>query len=591
MDSSLAAGSLDQPAEVEEHYERLKDSLIMMVDDEPILMEVIQAFLEERGYRRFITCDQSTKALDLVRQHNPDVLLLDLVMPEVTGFDILAALKKVESTRHLPVIILTSSNDSETKLKALDMGAMDFLAKPVDSSELALRLRNTLTVKAYQDRLTNFDQLTGLPNRKYFLERLGRASDEASHDEQEMSLLLVGLDRFKNINDTLGPSIGDEILVQVAARIKQVVGHDETSNPNNVARLGGDEFSILLTDQHSSKTAEIAQSILDEVGNPFDIEDQEIFVSASIGISGTGDVKNADELLQKASVAEKFAKQSGRNTFQFYSSEIDAESRKRLDLENDLRRALENNELELYYQPKVNTRTRRIDGMEALIRWHHSTGELILPSIFIPIAEESGQIVPIGEWILEEACKRSKELEGFGINSKVSVNVSALQVADDNLCNALRHALKVSNLAPNKLVIEITESAYMSDVEKSRGVLNDICATGASLSIDDFGTGYSSLSYLKRLPIAELKIDQSFLLDLPDNTDDAAIVRAIIAMAHSLDLTVTAEGVETEAQVTFLEAQGCEVLQGYFFSKPLPFDEFRDLCVKFIDLPWTRWQP
>ena len=569
--------TVHKDAEVDSHHERSKDSLIMLVDDEPILMELVQVFLQERGYHRFVTCDQSTEALELIAQKTPDVLLLDLVMPEVTGFDILTALRAELTTRHLPIIVLTSSSDSETKLKALEMGATDFLAKPVDPSELALRLRNTLMVKAYQDRLTNYDQLTGLPNRKLFIERLGWAMRRTDHAHDDMCLLLVGIDRFKHINDALGPTTGDEVLRQFGARLKYAAGDEESVLLDNIARLGSDEFSILLETGETKNVNDVAQQILSDIAYPFKVDDQEVFVRASIGISMISQAETVDELLQHASLAQKYAKQNGGKTFQMYSAEIDAEATAMLQMENDLRYALENKELELFYQPKVDAKTKKIIGMEALIRWFRR-GEMVSPVNFIPLAEDTGLIVPIGEWILAKACNKAKALQEMGFDIKVSVNVSARQIADANLSNAIRDALTLSQLSPDKLMLEITESVIMDHVEEQLAVLHAIKALGISLSIDDFGTGYSSLSYLKRFPIDELKIDRSFLMELPDDDDDAAIVRAILALAHSLGLYVTAEGVETEEQSVFLAEHDCEIFQGYYFSKPLPFDTLCQFC-------------
>lgn len=580
VDKALLGGPLAQPAEVKAHYERSRDSLIMMVDDEPILMGVAQVFLEEAGYSRFILCEDSSAAIDIIKEQSPDVLLLDLVMPGITGFDILFELSKSEETRYLPVIVLTSSSDSETKLKALEMGATDFLAKPVDASELSLRLRNTLTVKAYQDRLANFDQLTGLANRASFLERLEWAMRRLRLENEKRNVLLLGLDRFKQINDTLPPGVGDELLVRVANRLNDVI-LSKNEDTAVLARLGGDEFALLYKPVSDASLTGLADALLAEIREPFHIDDTtEVFLTGSIGISSTTDVEHHAELLQKASVAEKFAKQSGRDRFQVYSTEIDAESAGLLQMEGDLRKALENDQLELHYQPKLDAKSHKIIGMEALIRWHLN-GDLISPLQFIPIAEDSGLIVPIGEWILKTACRQAQELETIGFDTKVSVNVSGHQIPDPNLTNAINLALNESGLAPERLIIEITESVMMGDVPKSLEVLDRIRSLGVALSVDDFGTGYSSLSYLKRFPISELKIDQSFVFGLPDNSEDATIVRAILAMAHALDLTVTAEGVETLEQAKFLAQYDCETLQGYYFSKPLPFNQFREFAMAY----------
>jgi len=558
------------------------NSLIMMVDDEPILMDLVQAYLEEWGYKQFVMCEDSSKAMDIITSKHPDVLLLDLVMPGVSGFDILRSLRRNEVTRFLPVIVLTSSTDSDTKLKALELGATDFLAKPVDSSELALRLRNTLTVKAHQDRLADYDQLTELPNRRVFQERIEWAMRRKNLYQEKHELFLVGLDRFKQINETLGPQVGDRILRDVASRLYQFVV-DNKIEQALVARIGGDEFGILFHNSGTVASMTLASKILQQIDQPFHIDGGEVFVNASIGIASTNDVKKPLELIPKASVAEKHAKKVYKSSYQLYSSSIDAEAAELFRIETELRRALDFNEFELFYQPKMDAKSRTPVGMEALIRWRPGGGAFVPPDKFIPIAESTGLIVAIGEWVLRQACLQTKVLEVQGVETKVSVNVSAYQVSDRNLIPVISQALKDSGLAPDKLVIEITESSMMGDLDKTLRVLNNIRNLGVSLSIDDFGTGYSSLSYLKRFPISELKIDQSFLREFPGNEEDTAIIHAILALAHALGLSVTAEGVEHAEQADYLTERDCELLQGYHFSKPLAFKDYCDFAMGFSE--------
>lgn len=556
------------------------NSLIMMVDDEPILMELVQALLEDWGYKKFVMCEDSSKAVELIKLKRPDVLLLDLVMPGVSGFDILRSLRRDEATRFLPVVVLTSSSGSETKLEALELGATDFLAKPVDSSELALRLRNTLTIKAHQDRLADYDSLTGLLNRRVFQERVEWAMRRKNRHNETHEIFLLGLDRFKQVNETLGQHVGDSILRDVALRLVDFVSDNDLPHAL-IARIGGDEFGLLFENCDAGDTLRLANTLLADIDQPFYDEGKELFVSASIGIASTDDVTKPLELIPKASVAEKYAKKVNKSSYQLYSSHIDAEAAELFRLETGLRRALELNEFELFYQPKIDSKTRLPIGMEALIRWRPGGGGFVPPDKFIPIAEASGLIVPIGEWVLRQACLQAKVLEVQGYETKVSVNVSAYQIIDRNLIPTIHHALKDSALAPSKLVIEITESAMMGDIEKNIRVLESIRGLGVSLSIDDFGTGYSSLSYLKRFPILELKIDQSFLVEFPENKEDTAIIHAILALAHALDLEVTAEGVEYAEQADYLESKGCELLQGYLFSRPLSFQSYCSFLAEY----------
>lgn len=572
-------GPREQPEEVREHYEQSKSSLIMMIDDEPIVMGVVQAFLEDSGYSKFILCEDSMEAMEIIRRESPDVILLDLIMPGKTGYDILFELSTDNVARHIPVIVLTVSSDSESKLRALEMGATDFLAKPVDASELVLRLRNTLTVKAYQDRLAKYDHLTGLPNRKLFQERVQWAFRQHQLHNHQMNIMHFGVDRLRVINNTMSSWIGDEVLTQIATRLNDLVA-DHKLEDAMVARLGGDEFAIVFRSTPNGDLETLAKTFLDELRLPFFIDEREIVVTLGIGIASTIDVNTPDELIQKASLAVKHAKTLGVGQIELYSSKLDEEALELMLLEQALRHAIDNDELELFYQAKLTSATHQVYGFEALVRWRTLDGNMVSPSHFIPVAENSGLIVSIGKWILRQACVQTKQLEEQGIFIKVSVNVSAHQLIEPDIINSIREALEFSNLDPSRLIIEITESVMMGNVDRSLGILHDIRKLGCSLSVDDFGTGYSSLSYLKRFPIEELKIDQSFLVGIPENTEDTAIVRAIIALARSLELSVTAEGVETEEQALYLAEQGCDLLQGFHFSKPLPFDEVPAFCTK-----------
>jgi diguanylate cyclase (GGDEF)-like protein len=580
----------DTDQEAMESSRKPHDSLIMMVDDEPILMAVIEEFLGEAGYENFLAVEDSTKALAILRERQPDVLLLDLVMPEVDGFEILHEVRAHLDTRHLPVIVLTSSSDAATKLRALELGATDFLAKPVDSSELVLRLRNTLTVKAYQDQLAFYDTLTGLPNRTLFTDRLKWALQHADRTRKSAAVLNIDLDRFKNINDTLGPRIGDALLAQVASRLTDCIRMDAYINysdraelSSSVSRLGGDEFSVILHEISRVENASyVARRLTQSMVDPFYIDEHEIFLSTSIGIAlYPEDGLEVDTLMKNVAVATEFAKQQGRNNYQFYSEQLNARSEERLKLETDLRRAIERGQLEIYYQPKIEGISGRVSGMEALIRWHRSEHGTILPSEFIPVAEQMGQIVIMGNWLLNDVCRQHREWMEDGLGPlKVSVNVSGHQFSDIDLCRFLRDALNKHKMDASSLILEITESVLMGDVEGSIQTMHEIKELGLALSIDDFGTGYSSLSYLKQFPVEELKIDRSFIMDLPESRDDKAIVRAIIALADGLDLDVVAEGVETEQQLNFLNENGCGTIQGYYFSKPLPAAEFKQFVLE-----------
>jgi len=412
------------------------------------------------------------------------------------------------------------------------------------------------------------DTLTGLPNRLLLLDRILQAMLESERHERLVAILYLDLDRFKLVNDTLGHDAGDQLLRSVAGRLSDCVRPGDT-----VARLGGDEFTVVLANvAHVDDVGRVAQKVLDVFAAPFLLAGQEVFVSSSIGISLYPlDDTNLETLLKNADVAMYHAKDSGRNTFQFYTPELNARTARRLGLETALRHAIERNEFLLHYQPQVDLASGKVTGMEALIRWQRPETGLVSPLEFIPLAEDTGLIVPIGEWVLHTACAQNHAWQEAGLPAlRMSVNIAARQFQQQNLAEVVARVLKKTGLDPRWLMLEITESTVMRDAGAAIETLQQIGAMGVGLSVDDFGTGYSSLSYLKRFPLDCLKIDKSFIDDITTNPDDAAIATAIISMAGSLKIKVVAEGVETLAQLNFLRARGCDAMQGYYFSKPLP---------------------
>ncbi len=565
-------------------------STIMMVDDEPIILETLQMFLEDAGYGNFITTTEPKKALNMVVLKKPDVVLLDVMMPEITGLDILEQMRSKEALRHIPTIILTSATDPETKLKALELGATDFLAKPVDPSELALRLRNTLAAKAYQDRLMYYDSLTGLPNRRLFTMRLNDSLARAKHDAKACAILHIDLDRFKQINDTLGQNFGDTLLKTVAARLVECVRHsDLVGRPGNeeeeaeLSRFGGDEFTLFIPNVERLENATmVARRILKAMADPFRVNARELFITASIGIAVCPtDGDSVDTLLKHAAVAVSHAKERGRNTYQYYAKDLNTRSVERLTTENHLRKALSNRELFLVFQPKTEVRTGRIIGAEALLRWKHPKLGVVPPDEFIPMAEEMDLIVPFGEWAIYAVCTLTKRWQSQIDPVRVSVNVSSRQFhKSDRLMLTVRNALETTGLEGKYLGLELTESMLMENPPEIARTLKTIKQMGVKISIDDFGTGFSSFSNLRRYPLDELKIDRSFLNDIPNNTDDAAIVGAIIAMAHGLGMGVVAEGIERQEQLDFLRDRDCDEYQGYLLSKPVLASDFLALVAK-----------
>jgi diguanylate cyclase (GGDEF)-like protein len=593
MNSDPKAAPILPPGESERTNERnsataapLSDATVMMVDDEPMMTDVIQAYLEEAGYPRFVGTNDPVEALETIRRERPALLLLDLNMPQVSGFDILQAVRQDRELQYLPVIVLTAMTDSASKLKALELGASEFLAKPVDASELALRVRNSLAFKIYQDRLANCDALTGLPNRAAFIRRLDAELRRSAHDGAVVGLLHIDLNRFKQINDTLGHAAGDQLLRQVAQRLEicvrgtDIVARDTPRTPGLLSRLGGDEFTVLLSDlSREDHAALVARRIRLAMQAPFQVDGRELFVTPSIGIAlFPGDGADAATLLKNAEIAMYHAKQQGAAQAEFYRKELNVRSLERLTLENALRRALERSELQLYYQPKIAILTGHIAGAEALLRWNNPELGMVSPAEFIPIAEECGLIADIGDWVLHEACEQSARWERAGYPPlKISVNVSRPQLVRNRMIEALSRLQAANRLGRGRIVLELTESLLMDDAEASIRMLGTLRDMGMALALDDFGTGYSSLAYLKRFPLDELKIDRSFIRAVPASPADAAIVQTIIVLARSLGLRVVAEGVESQAQLRFLAELGCDEYQGFLYSPPVPAAEFERL--------------
>jgi diguanylate cyclase (GGDEF)-like protein len=416
------------------------------------------------------------------------------------------------------------------------------------------------------------DALSGLPNRLLLADRMEQAIAQAERHQTRFAVFVVDLDRFKSINDSLGHLAGDAMLKAVAPRLALVLRKGDT-----LARLGGDEFVLILNEIPRLQDVEsTAARVLQEIERPLKLSDIELHTSASIGISiYPDDGATAETLLQHADAAMYHAKKSGRNTYQFFAPAMNAFARERLELENGLRRALSRREFVLHYQPKVDVRSGGIDGAEALIRWRHPTRGVTMPKDFIPLAEESGLIIPIGEWVLREACRQAYAWQAAGLRPlRVAVNLSAQQFKQRNLVEMVRTALLTARLEPHYLELELTESAVMDDPERSIGILQSLSQLGVRISVDDFGTGYSSLSYLRRLPLDKLKIDSTFIREVATSRDDAAIVRAIVSLAHNLHLKVIAEGVETQDQFAFVRDLGCEQYQGYHYSAPVPNNVF-----------------
>ncbi|MEH7886567.1 EAL domain-containing protein [Bacillus sp. JJ1609] len=460
----------------------------------------------------------------------------------------------------------------------VEMSAMPILyegrmAEQIVGRDLTQRKKAEKTIKY----MAYYDVLTGLPNRNMVRKHLNAA---LKNGDQELAVLFLDLDRFKIINDTKGHRVGDLLLKVVASRLKSAV-----QDKGLVSRQGGDEFIILLKGLNKAQVIEVAERILGEFSEGIDVENQEFFVTPSIGISmAPGDGQDEETLIKHADTAMYLAKERGKNNFQFYTDQLHGLSSRKMELENGLRKALEQDQLMLHYQPQVNLATGKIIGVEALVRWQHPENGIISPGEFIPLAEETGLIVPLGKWVLQKASAQNKEWHDKGYSSiPISVNISVRQLQEDRFIDTVKQILDQTGLDPSYLDLEITES-IMQNSENTAMLLNQLKELGVTLAIDDFGTGYSSLSLLKHLPIDKIKIDKSFVDDIIHHANQGAMVKTIIDMGHNLQFDVIAEGVEEQEQVAFLLRNGCMIGQGYHFSRPLPPDAMEDLLKKNMDL-------
>jgi len=531
---------------------------IMVTDERGYIVDVNPAFSQVTGYERDEVIDRSPRMLRSDRQTLADYQALWAVVREEGKWqgELWSRRRNGEIYPEWVSICAVRS----------DAGAVThFVTIATDISQR----------KVSEERLqylANYDPLTQLPNRAAFNQHLEKAIRDGGRLGRQVAILFIDLDRFKMINDSLGHEAGDRVLREAAGRL-----HDCLPVTDTVCRLGGDEFVVIVENLDTvTAVADSAEKILQAIARPFIAEGQEFHITASVGIAGyPEDGTDRQHLLRNADVAMYRAKELGKNKYEFYSAQMNAHSFERLMLEAALRRALERGELELWYQPRIELASQRIAGAEALLRWRHPQMGLVSPAQFIPLAEETGLIVPIGEWVLEEACREAQTWQVPGLPSiGVAVNLSARQFSHDTLVDSIAGAMARHSLVAGQLELEITESMVMNNPEQAVSLLSALKAMGCHLSIDDFGTGYSSLAQLKRFPVDSLKIDRSFVQDLPGDADDVAITRAVIAMAHSLKLRVVAEGVETREQLQFLRDHGCDDVQGYFFGRPMPAPEF-----------------
>lgn len=549
-------------------------AIVLIADDDVAFRLLLRRVLEREGYE-VVECGDGAAALDLCEQHKPELVLMDAVMPVLDGFGACARLHDSDYTVHPPVLMITGLDDDASVERAFRVGATDYVTKPINISVLKHRVRRILLNNLSEKkiiRLAYHDFLTGLPNRQLFLDRFHQAIARATRTKTSLALLFIDIDRFKVINDSLGHEAGDQLLRALGERLANTLRRSDT-----VARLGGDEFTVMLEGvRHADEAAVTAKHILRAFSEHIEVGGRELAVSASIGIAiYPGDGEDFGTLLKNADTAMYRAKDQGRNNFQFYTAEMSAAAMRRLVLETSLRRAIQRNEFVVHYQPIIELASNRTAGVEALTRWVHPDTGPVLPKEFIPLAEETGLVVPLGELVLRAV---SQQWSAWGRlqtgMQRVSVNLSPRQFLEPSLVADLSRILQEHQIEPQYLELELTESTLMQNVPQVEGTLRELHQLGVHIAIDDFGTGCSSLAYLKRFPIDTIKIDRSFVAGIEHDRHDLAVVQAMVGLAQTLDLRLVAEGVETEEQLRVLTALGCGYGQGYFWSEPLPAAEY-----------------
>ena len=568
---------------------------ILVSDDDMNVRLLTRQCLEAEGMTVVEAAD-GQQALEVFLRERPDLIFLDVEMPGLSGLEVCRRIREMPQGESIPIMIVTGSDDRESIDEGFDAGATQYKTKPVNWSLLGrdvqymLRASNAFnSLKRQEDRLrylAYYDPLTNLPNRRSFNEQLNRILKRSQRLGHSAALLFIDLDNFKRINDSIGHGRGDRLLVEIAKRLALELREDDAINSfsdnqaddpasrdgdTEIARLGGDEFTVVLSDVRNDRDVErVAQRVIQTLSEPIALHSHNPVVTPSIGIAMyPQDGRDADSLVRNADTAMYAAKADGRACFRFYNEEMNARSVEQLKLEEDLRAAMREGQLELRYQPQVDTGTGRVVSLEALVRWKHPIRGLISPGDFIPVAERTGQIIELGEWVLSEVARHCTYWDTLGLDRfRVCVNISPLQFNQPDLVERIRHFLDHSGMDPARLELELTESAIMTDAKANIDRLRQLNELGLDLAVDDFGTGYSSLSYLKRFPISTLKIDQSFVADM-SSQDGVAIVDAIIVLAKTLKLRSIAEGIETADQLRHLASQQCDLLQGFFFARPL----------------------
>lgn len=571
------------------------EATILVVDDDPGARLLLSTALEMAGFRVTAAAD-GPSGLAAFRAHPYDCIILDVVMPGMSGFDACVALRALPNCRHVPILIQTSLDDMESVKRAYIAGATDFASKGINPMLLAQRVKFLVRAKKTQDQLVAsearvsylayYDPLTTLPNRQRLRQILEEQVAWAERRSRGIAVLMMDVDDFSRINDTQGPAVGDVLLKDVANRLQQCLREGERTGPafndaaeeifvrDWVARTGGDEFGLVLPGVCTADGAElVARRVQGALARPFVIGEQEVPLSAAIGISIFPlDASGAETLINNAGAAMHHAQKAHRSNIEFFKKSISTRAAKRMSLEADLRKAVERREFSLSFQPRLSLKDLKVEAVEALLRWSHPQRGMVPPDEFIPVAEQNGLIVEIGDWVLREACAQVRRWRDAGVSAwQVAVNVSGVQFRDGTLVRRVADAIAAAGIDSRMIELEFTEGAlieYSTAVSKAVNALKDL---GVRTALDDFGTGYSSMSYLRHFPVDTLKIDRVFVRDITSRrTGNAPLVDAIIAMAKSLGLATVAEGVETETQWRYLKDCDATQVQGFLFCRPLP---------------------
>ena len=623
--------SMARPAPLVDAPSASPNPRILIVDDIADNRIILARRFQRRNFD-VVEADCGTRALEIIESDSFDVVLLDVIMPDMSGLEVLRKIRASHSSAALPVIMVTANNTSTDIVGALEIGANDYVAKPVDFavalarvnvqverkrasealagayealnqtnerleqrvvertaqlSEINQQLKNEIANREVSEARSQYlafhDALTGLGNRMLFREELQNALKVAQLTNEKLAILFIDLDGFKNVNDTLGHSIGDALLKALSVRMR-----DNLPENVQIARLGGDEFAVMQAPSNKPEQAiSLANTIVEIVNQPCRIDNHTLLVSASIGIAvSNGEDDTVENLLKCADLAMYRAKADGRGsagpgTFRVFDPGMDIAAQQALRLKSEMRQALMTGGFELYYQPLVSMETRQVTGFEALLRWPHAERGMISPAEFIPVAEDTGLIVQLGEWVLREACMEAMKWPG---QVRIAVNLSPVQFHRGNLVAVVVSALATSGLAPSRLELEITEAVLLDRTERNVQILQQLREIGVRISMDDFGTGFSSLSYLRSFPFDKIKIDQSFIANLSNDGRSQTIVSAITGLGLSFGMSTAAEGVETEEQIECLGVKGCTEVQGRFYSMPVPSSQVGALLEKINEI-------